>query len=121
PSPLPWAAVQALECDANRDAVSKANTMYGSKVEIRVTYWLEPEADIDVGAFPIDRSHHFSQLYTWIGKNNPANASGTIHSIKIWVESNIPDLIVGTFYTTNGDTLKCRDSEVIGAVEAGAE
>ncbi|GAJ07462.1 unnamed protein product, partial [marine sediment metagenome] len=36
-------------------------------------------------------------------------------------DGNITGLRVGTFYTTNGNTLKCRDSELIGDVEAGAE
>lgn len=78
---------------------------------------------IDIGADPIDRLSGLSGGATYIDKNNPANASGTLHSVKIWAEGDddMSSLIVGTFYTTNGDTLKCRDSEAIGDVEAGAE
>ncbi|MBA7587108.1 hypothetical protein ES708_29125 [subsurface metagenome] len=58
--------------------------------------------------------------YTYVDKNNPANASGTLKGIQIHARNDISGLIVGTFYTTNGDILKCRDSVLIGAVEAGA-
>lgn len=83
--------------------------------------WTPPEAEIDVGAYPAKREWWFNGGFTVVDKNNPANANGVIHSIKIWARDNITDLIVGTFYLTNGNTLKCRDSENIGAVEAGAE
>jgi len=60
-------------------------------------------------------------VYKRQDKNNPANASGTLHTIKVWAAANVTGLIVGTFYITNGNTLKCRDSVLIGDVEAGAE
>ena len=96
---------------------------YGNEVEFDTAAppWEPPVSDIDVGADPIDRTDSYFGLLTLIDKNNPANASGTLHSVKIWAYTNITGLRVGTFYTTNGDTLKCRDSELIGDVEAGAE
>ncbi len=112
-----WSQVQALDCDANRDAVGKSNTMYGSVVEIRVTYHL---FDIDIGVEAISRSFGEEANFTLINMGNPANASGTLHTIEVYARTNITGLRVGTFYTTNGNTLKCRDSVVIGAVEAGA-
>ena len=122
PSPWTWAAVQALECDVVRDTVSKANAMYGSMVEIRVTYdWVPPVSDIDVGADPIDRTNSSPSGNTYVDKANPANASGTLQSVKVWAFNNMTGLRVGTFYTTNGNTLKCRDSVAIGDVEGGAE
>ncbi|MBA7591813.1 hypothetical protein ES708_33980 [subsurface metagenome] len=76
-----------------------------------------PPIPIDIGSEAIDRASQTTAAYTFIDKNNPANASGIITSIEIWgLETQLRDLIVGTFYTTNGNTLKCRDSEAIGTI-----
>ena len=79
-----------------------------------------PPVDIDVGADPIYRAIAADAGSTIIAKDNPANASGTLHTLKVWAFANLSGLIVGTFYTTNGNTLKCRDSVLIGDVEEGA-
>ncbi|MBA7715097.1 hypothetical protein ES703_124137 [subsurface metagenome] len=93
--------------------------MYCAKVEIRVTYWVPPVADIDIGAIPIDRGAREISGRTQVDKNNPANASGILHTVKIYLADYTEGIVVGTFYTTNGNTLKCRDSEAIGALEGG--
>ncbi|MBA7710606.1 hypothetical protein ES703_119551 [subsurface metagenome] len=116
-----WSHIQNLDCQINNVAVSKANVMYASKVEIRVSYWVPPVSDIDVGAAPIPRPTVATDLLTIVDKNNPANASGRLHSVKVYAQTSMTGLRVGTFYPTNGNTLKCRDSAVIGDVEAGAE
>jgi len=36
--PWDWSIVQGLDCKAEFDKVAKGNTMYGAKMEIRVTY-----------------------------------------------------------------------------------
>lgn len=82
---------------------------------------LVPESGINVGADPIDRIGSHAWDYTIVDKNNPANASGTLHSVKVYAAINLEGLIVGTFYPINGTTFKCRDSVAIGSVEAGAE
>jgi len=94
---------------------------YGYGGEVEFDAWTPPVSDIDIGADPIDRTSARQGGWTYIDKNNPANASGTLHSIKIWARTNITGLRVGTFYTTNGDTLKCRDSVVIGDVPVGLQ
>jgi len=85
------------------------------------TPWEPPVSDIDVGSISIDRATYYSSGGTRVDKANPANASGIIHSIKVYPYVNMTYLIVGTFYVVSGDTLKCRDSELIGDVVAGAE
>jgi len=77
---------------------------------------------IDIGALAIDRSS-WSTIAdrTYVSKTNPANANGTIDTVKIWASLELANCIVGTFFTTNGDTLKCRDSVAIGNVVAGSE
>lgn len=116
-----WSHIQTLDCKIAFRKQAKANTVYCAKVEIRVTYWLPPVADIDVGAIPIDRAFSLGPGDTVVAMDNPANASGTLHTVKVWAYENITSLRVGTFYTTNGNRLKCRDSATLGAVVAGAE
>ncbi len=88
---------------------------------LHIEYFIVPVSDIDVGAYPVNRDNVASSGWTRIDKANPANASGTLHSVKVWAANSITGLRVGTFYTTNGNTLKCRDSELIGDVVSGAE
>ncbi|GAJ09052.1 unnamed protein product, partial [marine sediment metagenome] len=114
-----WSHIQDLDCIIDSVAVVKGNTVYCAKVEIRVTTWIPP--DIDVGADPIDRASVTSTGYTYVDSANPANASGILHTVKVWAASNIVGLRVGTFYILEGSWLQCRDSAVIGDVPAGAE
>ena len=77
---------------------------------------------IDIGADAIDRANEAPfASYTYIDKENPANASGIITTVEIWAAVGLVNCVVGTFYTTNGNTLKCRDSEAIGSVATGAK
>ncbi len=117
-----WSHIQDLDCKLAFAKVAKGNTVYCAKVEIRVTTaWEPPVSDIDVGAYPINRSTYYLSGVTLVNKENPANAVGTLHSVKVFAHSNITGLRVGTFYAINGNTLKCRDSVLIGDVEGGAE
>lgn len=77
---------------------------------------------VDIGAEAIDRTNIMVSGQTLINKDHPATVSGTITSIDIWANVNITGLRVGTFYTTNGNTLKCRDSDTIaGTITAGSK
>lgn len=77
---------------------------------------------VDIGAEAIDRGTYITSHWTIIAKTNPAAEAGTITSIEIWARTDITGLRVGTFYTTNGNTLKCRDSEAIaGTITAGSK
>jgi hypothetical protein len=71
---------------------------------------------IDIGAEAINRGTTTSEGFTYIDKNNPANESGTITTVEIWAYSVLANCVVGTFYVVSGNTLKCRDSVVIGDV-----
>ncbi len=69
---------------------------------------------VDIGCEAIDRESALAAGYTLINKTNPATVSGEVTSVDIAAAgSTINGLRVGTFYTINGDTLKCRDSEAI--------
>ncbi|KKM88309.1 hypothetical protein LCGC14_1260070 [marine sediment metagenome] len=75
---------------------------------------------VDIGSEAINRNTSFSNGQTIINKGNPSSSSSDVIGVDIWAASNITGLIVGTFYVTSGDTLKCRDSEAIaGTITAG--
>lgn len=58
---------------------------------------------------------------TQINKGGTATATGTITSIEVYATDDLTDFVVGIFYTTNGDTLKCRSAYTIGAVTGGSK
>ncbi|GAH38091.1 unnamed protein product [marine sediment metagenome] len=77
--------------------------------------------EIDIGPEAIDRGFATGYGgYTVIMAENPANATGIIDTVEIWCNTDLTGVRVGTFYTTNGNTLKCRDSAVIGNVTSGS-
>jgi len=77
---------------------------------------------VDIGAEAIDRVSNEDANVTNINKEGQATIAGTITSIDIWGRTNVSGLIVGTFYTTNGNTLKCRASQAIaGTIVAGSK
>lgn len=77
---------------------------------------------VDIGVEAIDRSSTYLPERTIINKDNPASDRGEITSIDIWAYADITGLRVGTFYTINGNTLKCRASVVIdGTITAGGK
>ncbi|MBA7587895.1 hypothetical protein ES708_29942 [subsurface metagenome] len=83
--------------------------------------WPPPPIPIDIGSDPTDRISARAPNFTYIDKANPANATGTLHTIKVYFDTDTTSFRVGTFYLTNANTLKCRDSVLIGAVASHAE
>ena len=76
---------------------------------------------IDIGSAATDRANASSNMRTFIDKANPANGTGTITSVEIWAEYALTDCMVGTFYLTGTNKLKCRASVAIGSVAAGSK
>ena len=80
---------------------------------------------INIGDAAIDRAGAFTNTKnrTCINKGNPANASGTITSIEIWIEAgdDITNCQVATFYEGASNVLSTRDTEYIGTVTAGSK
>jgi len=77
--------------------------------------------DIDIGSAAIDRGEALAANYTFIDKNNPANASGIITSVEIWANDALSNCEVATFYVVSGNKLSTRDYETIGTVAAGSK
>ena len=77
---------------------------------------------VDIGQEATDRSQNFIQGYTLVNTELVASIAGKVTSIDIWAYTNITGLKVGVFYTTNGDTLKCRSAQSIaGTITAGSK
>lgn len=83
---------------------------------------------IDIGSTASDRATQ-SATNTYVDKNNPANASGTITSVEIYAVAgaNLANCEVATFYVVSGNNLSTRDYETVdngngvGVVVAGSK
>ena len=78
---------------------------------------------VDIGLEAEDRASDWGDARTTINKDNPATVRGTITSIDVRASpgSDITGLRVGTFFLTNGNTLRCRDSEAIPGTIIGEQ
>ena len=77
---------------------------------------------VDIGQEAINRAAYQMGDRTLINKESIASIDGTITSIDVWSYYDLTGLKVGTFYKTNGNTLKCRDSEAIaGTITKGSK
>ena len=76
---------------------------------------------INIGSPAIDRAGYNGEATTFFTFDNPANATGTIDTVKVWAKNNVTNLRVGMFFLVSGTTYECRDSEAVGAVTAGSE
>lgn len=76
---------------------------------------------ITIGAPAINRTFNYGAEQTWVNKEGAADGSGVIDTVKIWAQVDLANCYVGIFYTTNGNTLKCRSATLLGAVTAGSE
>lgn len=74
---------------------------------------------INMGIEAIDRPSTVPAGYTFIVVDNPANASGTITDVDVYVNNNIGGLELGIFYNTSGLNFKCRSAVSIGASSTG--
>lgn len=107
-----WHALTQEEKEAWR-GVCPGLTAYQCFMSSELKY-APPTIPIFIGADAIDRPANTLVGYTYIDINNPANASGIIHTVEIWAYSVMENCIVGTFYSINRRGLKCRDSVFIG-------
>ena len=77
-------------------------------------------AAIDIGGACTDRSTSLgSATYTLITWDNPANASGTLTNICLYLAGATGGIKVGVFEKTGTNTFKCRSVHTIGDKNAG--
>jgi hypothetical protein len=73
---------------------------------------------ISIGSGAIDRVTQGTP-YTIIDKGNPANATGTLTSVSIYVNSNLGALSMATFYLVSGTNYSTRDYVDLGNTLTG--
>lgn len=76
-------------------------------------------AAIDVGCSCIERPTVADGLHTFISEGNPANTSGTITNICVYMAGAAADMSVGIFYIVSGNTLKCRSAATLTNLSVG--
>lgn len=75
---------------------------------------------IDIGCIATQTT--WTNNVTWINKDNPANATGKITSIDIWIAlSDSANTTIATFYVVSGNNLSTRDYQNIGTVTKGSK
>jgi len=81
-----------------------------------------PATEIDVGPGATDRASSTAAGYTYIDKNNPANASDKVDTFEVWAATSMTGTNkVGVFYVVSGDSYKWRAGATIGTVTSGAK
>jgi hypothetical protein len=78
-------------------------------------------AAIDVGSAASDRASEYSAAYTRVNKTNPANLTGIITSIEVWLTLHSHSFEVASFYVVSGDNLTSRHNVSIGNVSSGSK
>ena len=76
---------------------------------------------IDIGGPVINRAGAWGAGKTLIVKNNPANASGEITEVEIWVNSAISDCEIATFFVVSGNNLSTRGTHYVGSLSANTK
>lgn len=109
----------------NTDYIGAIDTTAGANVwdsNFKAVYHMADadNARIDVGSAATDRANASFSGYTFVDKNNSANATGKISRVEIWAYENMTGCIVATF-SADGNDLTARDSYEIGAVAAGSK
>ena len=96
-----------------------------STVDRDVAYLREAESAITVGSEAIDRAGEvylfdWGNIRTWVDGNNPANTTGIIHTVKIYIPTATAgnNIRIGTFRAV-GNNLTCISAVTVGEGVAG--
>lgn len=76
---------------------------------------------ITIGSSAIDRGGSAGGTYTQITKENPANETGRITTVKIWAKSALAGVKVAIFTEGAANTFTAGDVANIGNVSSGSE
>ncbi len=118
--------------------VSKTGWVLDNDVDTDFYYYYDKDADhnttyisaigsvIDVGTVPTDRESYYKGDVTLINMDNPANDTGKITRVSLWVTIAMASAKFATFYREDPDNFPAkftaRDvSDDVGAVPAGLQ
>jgi hypothetical protein len=92
----------------------KAGTLKGKAEKIE-------SGSIDVGSGATDRGSTTNITITVFDINNAANASGSIDTAEMWLNTNGTAVELASIYLVSGTKFSTRDTESIGNVAAGSK
>jgi len=76
---------------------------------------------IDVGAGATNRASYYGGSFTRVNVSNPANATGTLTSIQIYVDIELAGTIKVATFSPDGTKLTPRDVVTLGTVAVGLQ
>ena len=88
--------------------------------EVRIEEWAEWETVIIMGNPATDRAQAQNGGMTFVDRLTPANDTGTITHVEIFLASDVTNLEVATF-SASGNDLTTRDNETIGSASSGLQ
>lgn len=75
---------------------------------------------IDIGSAATDRASNTGQNYTYLALDNPANGSGVIDTIAVWLfVKNSGNLTFGSFFLVSGTIYECRHAITVTGFNLG--
>ena len=126
--PTRWEEIESPATFASRQAgveqkveEIKSLDISTASVALGVGGELFPATDITIGAPVINRNSTFGTGITSVVKDNPANDTGTIDTVEMWLVDACTGVEVATFIDEGSNVLSTRDSEAIGAVSSGSK
>ena len=75
---------------------------------------------IDIGSTPVT-GNAWNSPYSSVSKANPANASGVLTTIEIYVFGSVTNRKVGTFQDNGSNSLTNRDYETLASINSGSK
>jgi len=120
----PFVKGDSKDLQANQD---KVQGILSRSKEFQIGVSKVPPQDLNIGEKgTIDVGHTTTvgagfSTATFVNQQNPANATGTIDTVKIYCERDMSDVEVASFFVVSGDNLSTRDTYSIGVVTFGAE
>lgn len=104
------------KCNSKIEALTRSELSIQSN-DIGKTF---PATEIDIGSEAINRANYQGGAYTRITTANPANDSGTLDTIEVYVYNNVSLFKAGTFYGSSTSYTN-RDYHDIGSITTGAK
>ena len=111
-----------LELPTSQYLYSARVRFYAKKADTALLYGFEFwNPAITVGTAPVNRGTNLANR-TMINKDAPANGTGKITSVEIWLlATDESDVYIATFYTTDTNEFSTRDYVNIGFVTSGSK
>ena len=96
--------------------------VYPFATQVKGTGETCPSTDIDVGTPAQNFTNSWATTaYTVINLNNPANDTGALDYVELWLASGSATAMWAGTFSLSGSTYTCRDSANLGAAASGSK